>query len=73
MKEEKYEETYEVPKVFWNWEKISDWEKRIKNYEPEVKEFYRFMIPKFQELKEIHSSGGWNLLEQRDGIKVETK
>jgi len=30
--EEPYSENYEVPKIFWHWESITDWTKRTENY-----------------------------------------
>ena len=38
--EETYEESYEVPKVFWNWEVVTDWDKRIKAYDEKQMKFY---------------------------------
>lgn len=72
-KEEQYVESFEVPKIFWNWERIKDWDKRTKNYTQQQKEFYKFMAPKFQELKDVTTSPGWTVLDERDGVKVETK
>jgi len=25
-------ESYEIPKVFWDWEEVEDWERRVKGY-----------------------------------------
>ena len=42
---------------------IEDWEKRIQNYPDEVKEFYKKMLPKIEELKEMCSTTeGWSTL-----------
>lgn len=71
-----YDENYDVPKIMWDIEKISDWSHRVTNYNEKQKEFYQSMVPKIQELKAIcFSKDGWDvLLENREtGVKVETK
>ena len=38
--EDHFEESYEVPKIFWNYESITDWTRRIKAYDETQKKFY---------------------------------
>ena len=62
-KDQQFIETYDVPEVLWDIEKVTDWSKRIANYNAEQREFYNTMVPKLNELKNIMSSSdGWNLL-----------
>ena len=75
-KDQQFIETYDVPEVLWDIEKVTDWSKRIANYNAEQREFYNTMVPKLNELKNIMSSSdGWNLLVdmKQDELKIEIK
>lgn len=71
-----YEESYEIIRPLWHWEKISDWSKRIAKYTDAQKQFYTDMVPKLQEMKGIlKSDQGWNLLldSRSDQVIIEQK
>jgi len=43
---------------------VDDWDKRIEDYPEDVKQFYKKMVPKIAELKEMNSTNneGWSTL-----------
>lgn len=56
------EESYEIPKIQWDVEIVTNWDQRTKHYKDDrQKRFYQFMVPKFQEMKEVFmSNDGWS-------------
>lgn len=71
-----YKEDPNMYRPLWNWEKITDWKKRIAKYDESQQRFYTNMVPKIQEMKGIFESDqGWTLLvhNQEQDIKIETK
>ena len=71
-----YEETYDVPKVFWDVEAVEDWGARIEAYTDAQKQFYLDHVPKIQEMKGVaKSTNGWDLLvdNKSEQVKIETK
>jgi hypothetical protein len=73
-KEEEYEESYEIQNPIWDWEKVTDWKKRIAKYTDQQKKFYTDMMPKVQEFKGVFTSeNGWSTLvdSPSDQVKIE--
>ena len=73
---EAYVENYDAPKFLWDVERVPDWSRRTAAYNEEQLQFYKTMVPKIQELKNIVASrDGWSLLvdNPNDDYKIETK
>lgn len=68
-----FQESFEIPKVNWDWEVVTDWSKRIQNYSEDQKRFYAQMLVKLEEVKEIQNSvEGWSTVETKD-VKIELR
>ena len=60
----------------FNIETINDWDKRIEDYPDDVKLFYKKMIPKINELKEMCAgTEGWSSLvnDKKNDVHIFSK
>ena len=73
-----YKEDMEVPKDLYYVERVLDWEKRIANYSPALKNKYREALKKKDEFFALiteDKSNGWSLMtdNKKKGLYAETK
>lgn len=70
---EQFNEIHECQNAPWNWETIKDWSRRTAAYDDRQKAYYDRMVPLFDQFRALRTSPGWNVIEEKDGITVETK
>lgn len=64
-----------MPVEVSKWERVKDFNFRIQNYSEAQKKFYNYMVPKFQEVRDVKAeTEGWTVLETKEpSVKLETK
>jgi hypothetical protein len=69
-------ENYDLQKIMWEWEAVTDWQERIQDYTDQQKTFYNDMVPKIEEFKGvIASKQGWEVLndDKKAGVLIDIK
>ena len=65
-----------LPEPLWDYEVVTDWEKRIASYPAAKKKMYKFLISKVMELKKVcQNKEGWDTLvdDKNNNVFIECK